>query len=66
MGEIGIHVKWVLVPVFCGLTGYTPAAVRGKIQTGNWLEGKHYRRAPDGHITINMIEYYKWVETIPS
>lgn len=66
MGEIGIQVKWVLIPVFCALTGYTPAAVRGKIQEGVWLQGKHYRKAPDGHITINMLEYYKWVETVPN
>ena len=57
-----IHVQWLLVPVFCGVTGYSDKAVRRKIENGIWQEGVHYRRAPDGHITMNLMRYYKWVE----
>lgn len=62
MGSIGIHLEWVLIPIFCQLTGYTDKAVRGKIDQGVWHEGTHYKRAPDGHVTMNLQEYYKWVE----
>lgn len=57
-----IYLEWVLVHVFVALTGYTDKAVRRKIEDGVWIEGKHYRRAPDGRITMNMQEYYKWVK----
>lgn len=62
MSAPAIYVKYVLIPVFCALTGYTDKAVRRKIQDGKWIQGKHYRKAPDGHITINLEEYYEWVE----
>ncbi len=57
-----INLEWVLIKVFVTMTGYTDKAVRRKIETGVWTEGRHYRRAPDGHITMNLQEYYKWVE----
>lgn len=63
-GSTGLHVHLVLIPVFCTLTGYTDKAVRRKIEDGIWVEGVHYRRAPDGHINMNMQEYYKWVEGV--
>jgi hypothetical protein len=62
MNALTIHLEWTLIPVFCSLTGYTPKAVQRKIQSGVWIEGRHYRRAPDGHITMNLQAYYEWVE----
>ncbi|KQQ94993.1 excisionase [Massilia sp. Leaf139] len=62
MGSLAIHVEWVLLPMFCALTGYTEKAVRRKIEDGVWLQSKHFRKAPDGRITMNVQEYYKWVE----
>ena len=53
--------KFVRVPVFCQHTGYTRDAVEGKIKTGAWIEGRVYRRAPDGHILIDLEGYEKWV-----
>ena len=35
-------------------TGYSQKAVRKKIETGVWLEGHEYRRAPDNRIVIDM------------
>lgn len=57
-----INLQWVLIPVFCSLTGYSDKAVRRKIQDGKWIEGRHFRKAPDGHITMNLQAYYAWVE----
>jgi hypothetical protein len=64
MSNLSIQLQWVLIPVFCSLTGYSDKAVRRKIETGVWLQGKHYRKAPDGHVTMNLQEYYKWVEQV--
>lgn len=47
---------------FCDETGYTDKAVRRKIEDGIWLEGKHYIKAPDGTIHIDMDEYHQWLE----
>ncbi|MES2264300.1 MAG: excisionase [Pseudomonadota bacterium] len=54
--------EWMLIKLFSVRTGYTEKAVRRKIEDGLWVEGIHYRRAPDGHITMNLLEYYRWVE----
>ncbi|MEM4986304.1 excisionase [Collimonas sp. H4R21] len=62
MSAIAANIRYTLIPVFCAITGYTDKAVRRKIEDGIWIEGTHYRRAPDGHITMNVEEYYKWVE----
>lgn len=57
-----VQVRWMLIPLFAKLTGYTEKAIRRKIEDGVWLQGKHYRRAPDGRITFDLQEYYRWVE----
>lgn len=59
--KIAVHLEWMLVSLFCLYTGYTPKAVQRKIEDGKWIEGRMYRRAPDGHITVNLQEYYSWV-----
>ena len=59
--HVGAHLEWMLIPLFCNLTGYTAKAVQRKIEDGKWIEGSIYRRAPDGHITINLQAYYRWV-----
>lgn len=53
--------RFVLIPRFCELTGYTPKAVERKIAEQVWLEGKIYRKSPDGRIHIDLIEYEKWI-----
>lgn len=62
MNAPAIHLEWVLIPVFCTMTGYSDKAVRRKIEDGKWIEGIHWKKAPDGHININMPAYYRWVE----
>lgn len=62
MNAMVVNLQWVLIPVFSAMTGYTDKAVRRKIEEGVWIEGKQYKKAPDGRITMNLQEYYKWVE----
>ena len=54
--------RYVVIKKFEELTGYTVSAVQGKIYTGAWREGHEYRRAPDGHILIDLQGVEKWVE----
>lgn len=59
---IGLRSRYVRVNKFVELTGYTDKAVRCKISEGVWLEGKQWRRAPDGAILVDMVGYERWVE----
>jgi hypothetical protein len=62
MNGLAVQIEWVLIPVFSNLTGYTEKAIRRKIQDGVWVQGKHYRKAPDGRVAMNLQEFYRWVE----
>jgi hypothetical protein len=52
----------VRLPLFEVLTGYSPNAVEKKIQSGAWTQGREYKRAPDGHVLVDMRGYERWVE----
>ena len=54
--------RYVLIAKFSELTGYSEKAVRRKIEDGVWVQGVHYRRAPDGHIMMDLEAYAAWVE----
>jgi hypothetical protein len=53
---------YVTIPVAAALTGYSAKAIRRKIESGVWLEGREFRRAPDGHVLISVKGYELWVE----
>lgn len=55
--------RYITTAKFAEMTGYTVKACERKIGEGVWVEGVHYRRAPDGRILLNIVEYEKWVET---
>lgn len=55
--------NYVLIPKFCELSGYTEKAVRRKMESGVWAEGKHWKKAPDGRILINIPAIEHWIET---
>ncbi len=52
---------YVLVTRFSGITGYSQKAVYRKIESGVWLDGVHYVKAPDGRIHMCMPNYWKWI-----
>jgi hypothetical protein len=54
--------QYVTIPLAAALTGYSAKAIRRKIESGVWLEGREYRKAPDGHVLISMKGYQQWVE----
>jgi hypothetical protein len=56
-------VMWVQLTKFCELTGYTRDAIYAKMRRGVWAQGVHWRKAPDGHIMVNIEEYHRWIES---
>lgn len=59
---IALPVYYVQVSVFSTVTGYSEDAIQKKIKRGVWLEGKHFRRAPDGHILMDLRAFHEWAE----
>lgn len=53
--------KWVLVSRITELTGYTADAIRAKIKRGIWLNEKHWRKAPDNRIVLNVEAINSWM-----
>lgn len=55
--------QWVLVKRFAEITGYSENAVRHKVKNGTWIQGRLWRKAPDGRIFLNLSEFERWVES---
>ena len=55
-------VTWVLICRVIELIGYSDDAVRAKMRKGVWLEGVHWRRAPDGRIVFDLEAIQRWIE----
>ena len=53
---------YVTVALFAAVTGLTEKAVRRKIEEGKWIEGREFRRSPDGGIFVSIRGYQLWVE----
>lgn len=53
---------YVTVSLASAITGLSDRAIRRKIQEGKWVEGKQYRRSPDGGIFISLKGYQQWLE----
>jgi len=53
---------YVTIRLAATITGLTEKAIRRKIEDGKWLEGREYRRSPDGGIFISIKGYQRWVE----
>lgn len=53
---------YVTIPLAAAITGLTAKAIRRKIEDGKWIEGREYRRSPDGGIFISIKGYQQWVE----
>lgn len=54
--------RYVRIAAFAEKSGYTVNAIRTKIRDGIWIEKRHWRRAPDGHIVIDVEGYEEWIE----
>ncbi len=55
--------RYVTIPKFAELSGYSEDAIRTKIRDGIWPEGKIWKKAPDNRVLIDVEGYREWVET---
>lgn len=65
MEDVTIQVAaapYVTVALAATITGLTAKAIRRKIEDGKWIDGREYRRSPDGGIFISLKGYQQWVE----
>lgn len=53
---------YVTIALAATITGLTEKAIRRKIEEGKWIEGREYRRSPDGGVFISMKGYQAWIE----
>ena len=58
--------KWITLQKFAESSGYTEVAARAKIYRGEWVQGIHWKYAPDNRILMNIEEYCKWAEAKPT
>jgi len=54
--------RYLRISLFTAQTGWTEKSVRRKIEDGIWVQGREYRKAPDGALLIDVEGYNKWVE----
>ncbi|TAM08287.1 MAG: excisionase [Paraburkholderia sp.] len=65
MQEPIVHISpapYVTVALAAAITGLTEKAIRRKIEEGKWIEGREYRRSPDGGVFISIKGYQQWIE----
>lgn len=53
---------YVVIAKAAELTGYSKRAIEEKIAKGVWVEGREWRKAPDGRRLISMEGVRRWVE----
>lgn len=53
---------YVTVKLAAAMTGLSQKAIRRKMENGKWLEGREYRRSPDGGIFISIKGFTAWLE----
>lgn len=54
--------RYVTIPLAAATVGYTVDAIEAKIARGVWIEGREWRRAPDGRVLIDTKGVERWVE----
>ncbi|MFJ2990000.1 hypothetical protein ACIPF8_19210 [Collimonas sp. NPDC087041] len=53
--------RYVTIALASAKTGLSEKAIRRKVESGVWLEGREWTRGIDGHIYIDMEGYDRWV-----
>ena len=55
------QLEWVRASKYYELSGETEGTVTTKRSSGQWIEGVHWRIAPDNRVWVNLVEVEKWV-----
>lgn len=56
--------NWVTVKRLSQLSGYSEEAIRQKKKKGIWVEGVHWKKAPDNRIVFNTNSIDRWLSGI--
>lgn len=56
------HGRYCQINTAAMVLGTTRKAIEHKIARGIWVRGKHFRKAPDGILYVNMAAIYAWIE----
>ncbi len=54
-------VRFVTIKKYSELSGYSDRAIQTKIERGILLQDKHYKKAPDGRVLIDISEIERWI-----
>ncbi len=54
--------KWLIGHQYTQVSGLSESALKGKRNSGAYLEGLHYKKAPDGKHYYNWRAIDEWVE----
>jgi putative excisionase DUF1233 len=57
--------RYVTVELAAKTHGLSPGAIRKRIERGQWIEGREWRRGPDGRVWIDTKGVERWVEQAP-
>jgi hypothetical protein len=57
-----VDIPYVLIDKAAELIGYSRSAIEAKIARGQWVEGRQWVKAPDGHRMISLKGVQQWVE----
>lgn len=55
--------RYVFIARAAQETGYTAAAIRTKLRRGLWVRGKHWLKAPDNRVLIDLDAIQKWISS---
>jgi hypothetical protein len=53
---------YVRMRLYAQMSGLTVKAIEKKIEAGKWVEGREYRKCPDGNIWISVQGVVRWIE----
>lgn len=65
MIELMHPAPYVTIKLAAAITGLSEKAIRRKIEDGKWIEGREFRRSPDGGVFISIKGFVAWVESGP-
>jgi hypothetical protein len=59
--SLNMKLPVITLPKLAEESGYSEEALRSKIARGDFADGIHFIKAPDGRIHFILEEYLKWV-----
>lgn len=61
--NVFLPVAWMRLERYCALTGDNAATVHSRRKSGQWIEGHHWKLAPDRRVWVHLPRAQEWVES---